>query len=82
VWLWEGTPLEPGVRAATVVAGMGRLLVPGRAVRIRTDEYATAKQHAIAAYRSQLDSLPPGLLAQAELDVEVFAAPPARLAAG
>jgi LmbE family N-acetylglucosaminyl deacetylase len=82
VWLWEGTPLAPGVRATTVVAGMGRLLVPGRTVRIRTEEYRSGKQHAIAAYRSQLDSLPPGLLAQADREVEVFAVPPARLAAG
>lgn len=81
VWLWEGTPLEPGVRPGTVLGGMGRLLVPGRAVRIRTDEYRSVKQHAIAAYHSQLDSLPPGLLAQADREVEVFAVPPARVSA-
>jgi LmbE family N-acetylglucosaminyl deacetylase len=85
VWLWEGTPLTPGVRAGTVLAGMAGLLVPGRAVTVRTGGHLAAKRAAITAYRSQLDvpaSLPPGLLRQADGDVEVFGVPPARLAPG
>ncbi|MFI5896556.1 PIG-L deacetylase family protein [Actinoplanes sp. NPDC051513] len=83
VWLWGSWPLRRGDRLGSTLNAAGSI-ARRRAVKVRAGDHLKSKLHALDAHESQLRrpagvpdgepwaSLPPGVLAAAGADAELF----------